>query len=181
MKKWIWVLILLQATLILSCCSAPIAITASVTGTKLPVLKTDTPEPQVSPTKTKTTIIITKTLTSTKVNTPVILFTPNETLTALDKKRRYEARISNQQMKMIAMAIDEYFSDKGIYPEKLENLIPEYLDKIPDTITGQEIHFEISTEYRYVLFFDLLYWDKTVGCGFLRGPEAYECSPHNLP
>ncbi len=158
----------------LSSCSTPSAITVTKTVTELPILKTDTPVALTFPVKTKT-------LVKTKTSTPVILYRLTQTLSPLDKKRRYEKYISYKQMQMISVAIDQYFSDKGIYPEKLENLIPEYMDKIPDTITGQEIHFEISTEYGYVLFFDLLYWDKTVGCGFLRGPEAYECSPHNLP
>jgi hypothetical protein len=174
MKKWIWVMILLLATLILSSCSTPIAITATAIRTELPVLKTDTPVPQVTLTKTKT-IAITETITRTKVNTPVILFTPDETLTALDKKRRYEARISYRQMQMIAIAIDEYFSNKGSYPDSLIDLVPDYLEKVPLTITGQEIRYLKSDVYIYNLIFNLVSWDNKGLCVYHRDNEEFEC------
>jgi hypothetical protein len=170
MKKGIWLLILitLQMSLILSSCSNPGAITVTKTVTELPILKTDTPVALTFPAKTAT-------LVKTKTSTPVILYRLTQTLSPLDKKRRYEARISYKQMQMIAIAIDEYYSNKGSYPNSLKDLVPDYLDNVPRTITGQEIRYLKSDVYIYNLIINLAYWDKESLCVYHRDNEEYEC------
>jgi len=172
MKKWIWffIFVSMQMSLMLSSCSTPDTITVTKTVTDLPVLKSDTPMSQASPFKTKA-------LVKTKTSTPVILYELTETSTPLDKKRRYEAHISYKQMQMIAVAIDEYNNDHGSYPDSLKDLVPDYLDKVPHTITGQEIIYRKIDYSIYILFFDLAYWENKNGCVYHGRTGEFECSP----
>jgi hypothetical protein len=167
----------LLTLLIMPSCSCPPGDTVAKTETPLPIIQptiplliTDTPTVKKTPT-------ITKTLTITKTETPYIIYRLSETPSPLDKKRRYEAYIGDMQMQMIAVAIEEYHKDHGDYPESLKDLVPDYMDKVPHTITGQEIRYRKSDYYYpYNLFFDLAYWDNKNGCAYHGGSGEFECN-----
>lgn len=147
--------------------------TLPIVQTIIPLLITDTPTVKKAPT-------LTKTLTFTKTETPEIIYRLSETPSPLDKKRRYEANIGDKQMQMIAVAIEEYYSDQGDYPESWKDLVPDYMNKLPSTITGQEITYRKSDYYYpYNLFFDLAYWDNKNGCAYHGGSGEFECGPYN--
>jgi len=48
---------------------------------------------------------------------------------------------------LIIYALGAYYKDNGVYPESLEDLIPVYLDKIPNP--GLRNGFNIRTKFRY--------------------------------
>ena len=174
-KSFLTLLILL----ILTSCSCPKGDTVAKIITTLPDIQTaktllisDTPTVKKTP-------ALTKTLALTKTETPEIIYWLSKTPTPLDKKRRYEANISDKQMQMIAVAIEEFHKDHGDYPESLKDLVPDYMDKVPHTITGQEIVYLKSDYDIYNLLFDLAYWDNKNGCAYHGGSGEFECGPYN--
>ena len=50
--------------------------------------------------------------------------------------------------KLIIHALVAYYKDNGVYPESLEDLIPVYLDKIPNP--GLRNGFNIRTKFHYL-------------------------------
>ena len=49
---------------------------------------------------------------------------------------------------LIIHALAAYYKDNGVYPESLEDLIPVYLDKIPNP--GLRNGFNIRTKFHYL-------------------------------
>ena len=49
---------------------------------------------------------------------------------------------------LIIYALGAYYKDNGVYPESLEDLIPVYLDKIPNP--GLRNGFNIRTKFHYL-------------------------------
>jgi general secretion pathway protein G len=50
-------------------------------------------------------------------------------------------------LRALRMAIDNFRQDKGRYPSSLENLVPNYIRRIPaDPITGSATTWKVTTE-----------------------------------
>ncbi|QRN83897.1 hypothetical protein JR338_03890 [Chloroflexota bacterium] len=54
----------------------------------------------------------------------------------------------------LAIVIDQYYNDFGVYPESIDDLIPEYLDESPKIFGRLEIYYHLLTDKAgYVLVF----------------------------
>jgi ABC-type transport system involved in cytochrome c biogenesis permease component len=52
----------------------------------------------------------------------------------------------------LAVALERYWLAQGVYPEKLDQLVPVYLDRVlSDVVTGRPMAYELSSGNRYVL------------------------------
>jgi hypothetical protein len=61
---------------------------------------------------------------------------------------------------LIACALERYRMAHSAYPEKLDALIPQYLDKIPtDLIGGQPLHYRRADDGKFLLY--SIGWDET--------------------
>ena len=53
----------------------------------------------------------------------------------------------------VAIALERYIDTQGHYPETLDPLAPQWLDKIPhDVIGGQPLHYRRTEDGRFVLY-----------------------------
>jgi hypothetical protein len=60
------------------------------------------------------------------------------------------------------------------YPERLDELIPLYLEEIPITITGQEYEDIVTEEFDYMLVFNVSRNGNVWFCGYLRDMELWD-------
>lgn len=78
----------------------------------------------------------------------------------------------------IVNAIEKYYENEGDYPETLGDLLPNYLDEIPVTITQQTFSYELSDHFTYMLIFEIerKSTDDVIWfCGYIRRYEFWEC------
>jgi len=60
----------------------------------------------------------------------------------------YQLNSSRKDAIKIVVAVDKFKEDNGLYPEKLEELVPKYIDKIPNN----KGRFFVSEEFSYNVF-----------------------------
>jgi hypothetical protein len=72
----------------------------------------------------------------------------------LPREAKNSARIqAGVDMARIACALERYRLTSGIYPEKLDALVPQYIEKIPrDIINCQPPHYRRSTDGKFILY-----------------------------
>ena len=88
-----------------------------------------------------------------------------------------EIEDSQNRAKPIIAAIERYRQDQGMYPSLLQDLVPEYMEAIPKTITGRSYSYKLSADTGgYVLCFSLL-WNNNPGCCYLPRFPIWDCSP----
>lgn len=56
-----------------------------------------------------------------------------------------------EKINLVIDAVENYYGDNGRYPEKIEELIPKYLDEKPVTLTGEEIWYEKEEKDQYLV------------------------------
>ncbi len=95
---------------------------------------------------------------------------------------------------LIVQAIYAFASEKGTYPEEMEELIPNYLDYIPLTITNQEysyvpLKYGSKVDDPFRLSFDCVR-SSWIGCAYFKTlynvdstdwDNGWECGPKNPP
>ena len=87
-----------------------------------------------------------------------------------------EIKANEERAVKIIRAIERYKQDHDHPPENLADLVPVYLPEIPQTITGQDYAYTISSIDGYLLCFDLVrYQDRS--CCFLERYSIWDCSP----
>ncbi len=53
----------------------------------------------------------------------------------------------------LGCALERYWLAKGAYPQRLEDLVPEYAEKVPnDILTGEPYHFRWEDKDHYLLY-----------------------------
>jgi hypothetical protein len=107
------------------------------------------------------------------ISTPSTTPTPQNTMDAKQMERQAGMEIGNK----IISAIEQYHEITGNYPNELSDLVPQYLEEIPFTLTGQE--------YQYVLYKPdfgngpyVLYFYGVTGhwaCGYSPKYDEWEC------
>lgn len=74
--------------------------------------------------------------------------------------RKFAYGQSSVDLARVAIALERYYLAQGHYPETLEPLAPQWLDKIPhDVIGGQPLHYRRSEDGRFVLY--SVGWNET--------------------
>ena len=122
---------------------------------------------------------VTKIPQPTIIKTVEITETPRATLNPNE-----EASKGIETGDEIVDAIENYHKDKGQYPKSLDDLIPEYLEKIPVTVTGEEYKygvFEVEGFGPYSLHFSIAGDGWMGGCVYSTKYSAWECGPRNTP
>ena len=67
--------------------------------------------------------------------------------------RRFAYGQSSVDLARVAIALERYYGAQGHYPETLDPLAPQWLDKIPhDVIGGQPLHYRRTDDGRFVLY-----------------------------
>ena len=80
---------------------------------------------------------------------------------------------------VIACAIERYRFEHGRIPQRLDELVPTFLSKIPnDPIDGQQIRYKLSGDNGYVLY--SIGWNETDDNGELAWMKKYEWSRHTI-
>ena len=74
----------------------------------------------------------------------------------------------------LIQAINTYTHKHGQFPDKLDDLTPEFIDEIPTTVGGRDFdYFRLVNEY--VLSFDVTNV-RGLGCGYSSYLMDWECS-----
>jgi hypothetical protein len=63
---------------------------------------------------------------------------PSATINVLELK---EVNEGIETGNLIIQALEKYFMDKGVYPQSLNELIPEYLPSMPCTLSGNKFGY----------------------------------------
>ena len=134
----------------------------------------------ISPTVAQSRIAITQTveggnLPTSKITTPSP--TPNATFAPTFAWWDEESEKSKEIGNKIVVAIENYYQDFGNYPKSLEDLIPRYLDEIPQTTTGHGFAYQLYENNYYVLKFP--FTRRNIACGYSNGPDTiggWECT-----
>jgi hypothetical protein len=109
-----------------------------------------------------------------------VLASPYQTLSPAGKEFLSGKEIGNQ----LKNAIEQYKRTHGNYPQSLSELIPEYFNSIPLTITGQEFSYKIldpsAARLSYGLCFVITQNINTMCC---NSPyyDGWECGPRYVP
>ena len=109
-----------------------------------------------------------------------VSLTITPSLTTKTEEVRRGIEIGNE----IVRAIDGYYEENGVYPEKLEDLVPEYLTEIPKTITDLDYRYfriepsENTKDDPYRLSF-IVKTALNMGCAYFLGSTEgiWECGP----
>lgn len=127
--------------------------------------KTDTPNDPVIPTETLSSSTVAKTE-----------FAP--TIDWWNEESTKSIAIGNK----IIEAIDRYYLENGVYPNTLSDLVPDYLNEIPKTITGHGFAFVLHSPDYFTLKFPYTRRSNDVvsyACGYSDGPDhigEWECT-----
>jgi hypothetical protein len=82
----------------------------------------------------------------------------------------------------IIEAIEDYYNDNQIYPDNLEELVPEYIQGIPPTTEGQPFQFvKYSYDFGngpYMLYF--VSSSKDWGCAYHPDGTGWECGSNSI-
>lgn len=141
--------------------------------------------PSIDENQEITTITITKE-PSQETETVIIKFSTPEikTPTKIDEELTVDKEIKSgfEIGQTIIQAIDSYFKDVGRYPDKLDDLVPNYISEIPKTITDQEYEYflanpEIENLFTYRLSF-VVSLKLNTGCSYFF-PGGWECGIKN--
>jgi hypothetical protein len=81
-----------------------------------------------------------------------------------------------QQGDEIVAAIEKYYSETNRYPDKLDELVPVYLNEIPLTITGERFEYRHVRPQVYFLSFLLQRQARRFACTYMGDLKAWECS-----
>lgn len=79
----------------------------------------------------------------------------------------------------IVDALEEYYQNQSVYPETLDSLVPEYIVKLPLTISGEPFDYRQNSSEIYFVSFSLTRKggeNNLFICGYLRSHEIWECS-----
>ena len=66
-------------------------------------------------------------------------------------KRTLPWQVKKHQME-IACALERHFHDHATYPEKLQNLVPDYLATVPIDIDDQPMRYRQTSDGRYAIY-----------------------------
>jgi hypothetical protein len=71
-------------------------------------------------------------------------------------------------------AIEEYERDHGKYPERLESLVPAYLETIPETVADAPFWYYVDDMWGFVLGFDVSGGLES-DCGYTARFALWDC------
>ncbi len=74
----------------------------------------------------------------------------------------------------IVDAIEKYYHNTGIHPNTLNDLLPQYLIKLPQTSTGYGFAYNLYDDGTYILKFP--YTRRNWTCGYFSEAKEWECS-----
>lgn len=132
------------------------------------------------------TQIITRQELEAPTQTPVVLPTPDAiNLDSIDAS--VEVDLGKEWGQLIIQAIDEFVEINGFYPDKLDELIPKFINNYPKTITDQKYkYFKLVSAKEnevepYILSFELRN-AINVTCAYFPGANEisemnWECGP----
>jgi hypothetical protein len=89
-------------------------------------------------------------------------------------KAQDEMMQGKEKARIIIDALSKYKNEKGKYPDTLEELVPDYLKKIPQTDTNQKYQYLQHLQGIYELWF-LVENKRGVSCSYSNRFEDWEC------
>ena len=102
--------------------------------------------------------------------TPVREATPDPTVVLILE----EISSGEEQGDRIIEAIERYSQSTGHYPQSLENLVPEFINAIPVTMTGKKFFYRLDESDICVVGFDLAR-KAHAACSYSRRLDAWDC------
>jgi hypothetical protein len=88
---------------------------------------------------------------------------------------------NERQGDKIIVAIETYYKVNGVFPEKLELLIPAYIDELPITKDGREFKYSLNDYSGYSLLFYIPGTEDHGNCAYSHDASEWDCSfyiPH---
>ena len=99
---------------------------------------------------------------------------PNENTSQISTMAEIDS--GKQQVVLIVEAIEDYFDKNEEYPKTLNELVPDYLDEIPKTITNQDFQYWLSEVDNFIVAYPLKTKNNHYMCGYIKKMEEWECS-----
>ncbi len=87
-----------------------------------------------------------------------------------------EIRDGQQKAEIVIRAVEQYKLDYGKYPNRLEDIVPYYLEQVPITVTGYLIDYYVDGDYYFVHFQLSKRGNLEAGCAYIRRLELWDCS-----
>jgi hypothetical protein len=78
-----------------------------------------------------------------------------------------------QKAEIIIKALYTYKANHGDYPSQLEELVPDYLEKIPHAAFGQTFFYRSNDVDGFFIGFKI---SPNFGCGYTAKYKTWECS-----
>ena len=94
-----------------------------------------------------------------------------------------EINAGKEQAQEILDAIQRFNIDNNKFPLKLDELVPEYLNEIPITTTGQPYSYKQFDLHTFILTFRLSSSQDKLNayCAYLYSSDLWECGIEYLP
>lgn len=112
--------------------------------------------------------------TTTPISIQILDMTPTPEENAPKAEAHEEIRQGKEAAKIIIDALTKYQKDKGKYPDSLEELLPDYLEQIPQTSTKQKYQYLQRLQGIYELWF-LVEKENGVSCSYSNRFEDWDC------
>lgn len=90
-----------------------------------------------------------------------------------------EVRINKERANKIIDALDRYAQEDRGFPKDLAVLVPEYLDELPKTVSGDNFRYIVWPAGYYELSFSLVSKAHR-GCGYMSRYEEWECAGFDI-
>ncbi len=81
-------------------------------------------------------------------------------------------RIDEERAKTIINALDQYKQANKDFPSDLNMLVPNYLDRLPTGLGGQEYFYATDPPDGFILSFEVA---ARYGCGYTYTSRVWEC------
>lgn len=83
---------------------------------------------------------------------------------------------ANKRMaEQIISALEKYSQDNRQFPIQLEDLVPQYLSDLPETVEGSKFFYRPDKTVEYYLCFEISS-GKIPGCCYIPQHELWDCT-----
>ena len=74
--------------------------------------------------------------------------------------KKFASAQASVDLARVACALERYRLANGKYPEMLDALVPQFIEKLPhDIINGQPLHYRRGSEWKFLLY--SVGWNET--------------------
>ncbi len=159
----------MKKIILLFCCIVVVILLAGCAGNEGEALEAGTATQTPAPAATSTPAPVSPTVS--KTDNPISTIDPEWLPTITWENEERKEGVETGQA--IIEAIERYYQDTGIYPDSLNDLIPMYLERIPETSNGHGFAYDLYDDW-YILKFPFTRRNRV--CGYSPGLDDWECT-----